>query len=474
MSLPLKRLDATHDAYDKDALELYEAFYEGGEEFEEVRNKLLPKNAQEPDDLYTERMNLATYENHAGPLIDLVVAWLFSRPPTVEGIDPGWLANVDRRGTSLEMFVRDRFTEALKYQRDYTWVNLPARKPVASLADQEQQGLLTPFLVPLDAETVRDWGHDDVGELVYVLARSEHCTRASIEEDHRESKRWTWIDPVQIRRWELVKTEAKETPETEAPELDRLAHGFGMLPVAAFDLPTGLHVMGKLRDPVIGHVRTLNDYDWKLHRDAHSTLIIQTEDPSEPALGAGYYFRIGKEDKAYYASPNTAIYEAFAKREDAKREGIYRLVQAMAQGVSGHSTQQAASAAAKALDWQSLSIMLTAYAEHVRAYLRDLVRIVAVPLGVAPESITVGGLAGWQEAEIKQMLDDFLVSQPVVKSATFHRSLAKSIAARMMPGGTSAAEWPAVSDEIDGADYDAPEPIAPLVRPAPVADPAAA
>jgi hypothetical protein len=270
----------------------------------------------------------------------------------------------------------------------------------------------------------------------------------------------------------LEKTEVKETPETEVPELGPIAHGFGVLPVAAFDLPSGLHVMGKLRDPVIGHVRTLNDFDWKLHRDAHSTLIIQTEDPSEPTLGAGHWFRIGKEDKAYYASPNTAIYEAFAKREDAKREGIYRLVQAMAQGVSGQSTQQAASAASKALDWQSLAIMLTAYAEHVRAYLADLLRIVAVPLGVDPATIEIGGLKGWEEAEIAKMLEDFLTSQGVVKSATFHRSLAKSIAARMMPGGTSAAEWPAVADEIDGADYDAPEPIEPLIRPAPVADPA--
>lgn len=472
MSLKLKTLDACHGDYDHPALEMYEAFYEGGDEFDEIKRDLMPKNAQEPDDLYVERMNLATYENHAGPLIDLVVAWLFSRPPTVEGIKPEWLANVDRRGTSLEMFVRDRFTEALKYSRDYTWVNLPARQAVASLADQESRGLLRPFLVPLGAEAVRDWGHDDVGELVYVLARSEHCTRARIEDDPQESKRWTWIDPGQIRRWELVKTEAKEAPETEVPELPPLDHGFGMLPVAAFDLPTGLHIMGKLRDPVIGHVRTLNDFDWKLHRDAHSTLIIQTEDPADPALGAGYFFRIGKEDKAYYASPNTAIYEAFAKREDSKREGIYRLVQAMAQGVSGKSTQQAASAASKALDWQSLAIMLTAYAEHVRAYLRDLLRIVAVPLKVEPESIVIGGLKGWEEAEINQMLADFLDSQGVVKSATFHRSLAKSIAARMMPGGTSAAEWPVVAEEIEGADYDAPEPIAPLPRP-PVADPAA-
>lgn len=472
MALPLKLLNACHADYDKPALELYEAFYEGGDEFDEVKRELMPMNAQEPPDLYEERMRLATYENHAGPLIDLVVAWLFSRPPTVDGIDPDWLSNVDRRGTSLEMFTRVRLTEALKYARDYTWINLPAPKPVASLADQEAQGLLRPFLVPLCAEMVRDWGRDDVGELAYVLARSEHSTRARIEDPHRQFKRWTWIDATQIRRWDLEKSDVKETDETMVTEAPAVTHGLGTLPVAAFDLPTGLHILGKLRDPVIGHVRTMNDFDWKLHKDAHSTLIIETADPEEPILGSGYFFRIGKGDKAYYASPNTAIYEAFAKREDAKREGIYRLVQAMAQGVSGQSTQQSASAASKALDWQSLSIMLTAYAEHVRAYLADLLRIVAIPLGVPPESIAIGGLQGWEEAEITKMLDDFLTSQGVVKSATFHRSLAKSIAARMMPGGTSSAEWPTVSDEIDGADYDAPEPIAPLVRPPPV-DPAA-
>jgi len=467
--MQVKRLNLTHSDYDHDALELYEALYEGGEEFDEVKRDLMPMNAFEPADLYNERMGLATYENHVGPLVDLVTAWLFSRPPVIEGIPPEWTANVDRRGTSLAMFVRDRFTEALKYARDYTWINLPTkREDVTNLADQERLGLLTPFVVALGAEEVRDWGYDDVGELRYVLARTEHCDRASIEADPVETIRWTWIDPGEIRRWSYQKTEAEIKDTTEVDELARVTHGFATIPVAAFDLPAGLHILAKLRDPAISHLRTMNDYDWKLHRDAHNTLIVESDDDTgPPVLGPGHYTRIPAGAKAYYAAPNTAIYDAFAAREDQKREGIYRLVQAMAQAVSGKSTQQAASAASKALDWQSLSIMLTAYADHVRAYLLDLCRIVAVPLGVPADKVTIGGLSGWQEDEISKMLDDFVTSQGVVKSAAFHRALAKSIAARMMPGGTEAPAWPEVDKELEEADYSAPEPAFPALPPLP-------
>ena len=63
---------------------------------------------------------------------------------------------------------------------------------------------------------------------------------------------------------------------------------------------------------------------------------------------------------------------------------------------------------------------------------------------------------------------------PEIAGDGIHGVAGGALAARMMPGGTSAAEWPAVDGELDTADYEPVEPIAPLVRPAPVADPAAA
>jgi hypothetical protein len=466
-SVPIKALNATHPSYHDDDLAQFEALYEGGRCWREMIGHWIPQNAQEPDELWVERKNRATYDNHAGPITDLIVAWLFSKPPTVQGFDADWEKNVDKQGTALAPWLRQVVTDALKCRRAYVWVNLPKRPDgvaVTNRADEEALKLHIPFLVDLKASEVRDWGEDEHGNLAWILVRREVCERTSVTDGRGKKWRWMWIDAVRIQVWEWTPTKDSPTfpDEAEAAQVADIAHGFGRMPVARIQLPAGLHVLEKLRDPAVGLMRLANDLDWSLHRWANSLLVISTADTSKaPSLGAGYYLRIGKEDKAYTVAPDASGFAAMAERLKDKREEVYRVVQQMAAGVSGDSVKQAASGVAKTLDWQSLQVMLAAYADIVKVVLVQVLALAGVPLRIPAERVVVGGLEGWQEDDLATILADFLTAQPFVKSETFRRLLAKEAVKRMLPEGTDEATKKAINEEIDNADYGEPEILAP-------------
>lgn len=463
----LSDLNTTHPAYYADSIAEHEALYQGGRPWRALIHKWVPKNAQEPAELWTSRKERATYENHAGPIVDLIVAWLFSKPPTVEGIEGSdWLIDVDRRGSSLAVWLRNVVTDAVKHGRSYVWVNLPSREgiQVESLADEEAAGLLTPFLVDLTAEDVRDWGEDAYGNLAWVLVRREVAERTVVEGGRKRVFRWYWIDAKQIRSWEYTPQKGGPDFPTDATATERpvIEHKLGRLPVARLQFPAGLHVMQKLRDPVVGLTRLSNDLDWSLHRWANSLLVIASADMgTEPVLGAGYYLRVGAEDKVFTVAPDASGFAAMQARLQDNREDVYRVVQQMAAGVSGDSVKQSASGVAKSLDWQSLQVMLAAYAEIVKAAVRRVCQIAAVPLQVAPDAIVVGGLEGWQEDDLATILEDYLTAGPMVKSETFRRLLAKEAARRMIPDTADDATRQAIDAEIDAADYGEPEILAP-------------
>src|SRR5690606_37886826 len=142
-----------------------------------------------------------------------------------------WSANVDREGRPLGRWCKERFTEALIGRRAWCWVNLPARDPdlvIETLGDEEQLGLLDPFLVPLSPEQVIDWEFDAGGRLLWVMIRGTLQRRPSFEAPRQTVHRWTYIDAVMIRRWEWTPKKDGEEPdgETEADVVLEVAHGF--------------------------------------------------------------------------------------------------------------------------------------------------------------------------------------------------------------------------------------------------------
>lgn len=468
----LTTLNQTHPSYRKDELERLEGLYCGGHEWRELIATWIPKNTSEPADLWDERKGRAVYHNHAGPVVDLIAAWLFSEPPTTEGLDENWLKNVDRRRTNWTPFWKKLFTDALVYRRAYCWVNLPARPDglrVDNRLQEEQLGLLRPYLVPLEAEEVIDWGEDDAGALSWVMIRQNFQARASVSQGRQKGIRWIYVDSKRIQVWEFIATKDKPAPDDKdvIPQKSDIEHGIGMLPIVCLELPEGLHAMGKLHDPAVALLRASNDLDWALHRANHALMTVTTKDGIAPIkLGAGYFVALNRDsdgkDEVGYAEPSGATFSASSGRIKDLREELYRVVQAMALAVSPNA--QAQSGESKARDWQAMEVILSAYAGLVLEAMLAVGQIVAKILKTSDP--IVSGLDGWQQEDLTELLNQITtVIGLEIPSPTLKRELQKRIARRLLADASSDL-LRKIAKEIDEA------PDEPSISPGSDGDPA--
>ena len=468
----LTTLNQTHPDYRKDELERLEGLYCGGHEWRELIATWIPKNTSEPSDLWNERKERATYHNHAGPVVDLIAAWLFSEPPTTEGLDENWLKNVDRRRTDWTPFWKKLFTDALVYGRSYCWVNLPARPAgvqVENRLQEEQLGLLRPYLVPLEAEEVIDWEQDDTGSLSWVMIRQNFQARPSVAAGRQKGIRWISVDSTRIQVWEWIATKEKPTPDDKdvIPLKSDIEHGIGMLPIVCLELPEGLHAMGKLHDPAVALLRASNDLDWALHRANHALMTVTTKDGVAPIkLGAGYFVALTRDaegkDEVGYAEPSGATFTASSDRIKDLREELYRVVQAMALAVSPNA--QAQSGESKARDWQAMEVILSAYAGLVLEAMLAIGQIVAKILKTPDPAVS--GLDGWQQEDLDELLQQIAtVIGLSIPSPTLKRELQKRVARRILADAGSDL-LRKIAKEIDEAPDEPSMPAPPDVSPA--------
>lgn len=457
-------LDQRHPEHDHECLERNRALYCGGEEWRELVEWWLPKHPEEADESYDARKSRALYENHVGPLVDMLATSVFTEAPRVDGMPGDWWpafgASVDGRGTGLAPWFRDRLVDLLVERRTYVWVNLPARPDglvVDSRASEEAAGLLDAFLVWVSAENVIDWSRDDRGRLRWVMIRDEVEEREALESERVEVHRWTYIDAQVIRRWTWTPQQGRKDPlpTDEAEEQPLILHGIGTLPLVELELTEGLHALGKLHDPAVAHLRARNDLSWALHRAAHALLVIKSKwNDQRPVLGPGYYLKLDQADSAEYVEPSGANFEILASDVKDLREELYRVVQSMAQGIDSSASRSAASGDSKGQDWRALEIVLSALASTMRTSIASVLRLVATARGLKDAEPTVTGLDGWQEEDLETWLKAAAMATDASKlSPTFTKLVAKRQARRVLQT-EDPAELAAVDKEIDAAEVD--------------------
>lgn len=479
-------LNQTHPSYDGSAVARRRALYEGGRRWQELVPWWLPKHPEEADETYEHRKKRALYENHAGPLVAMLAAAVFSEAPTVD-LDgaaswlPAFLANVDGAGTALGPWFGERLVDALVQQCAFVWVNLPARPEgvtLDTLGDEEQAGVLNAFLVGLDAEQVIDWAQDAHGRLLWVVVRDVLEERASVEAGRTRTHRWTYIDASTVRRWVWVGTAERPDPtdEDDALEQPQIPHGFGELPVVRLELPSSLHAMGKLHDPAIAHLRSRNDLSWALHRAAHALLVIKAKwDDKRPVLGPGYYLSIGQDDDAMYVEPSGGNFELLRQDTTDLREELYRLVQQMAVGADSDAARSKMSGVSKAEDWHAMDVVVGALAGLVRDLIGEVVRLVGKVRSVTADP-AIGGLDGWAQEDLEPWLAAAAAAVDAHQmSPTFRRAIAKRQARRLLqdedPEVLTTIETEIDEAEIDPAPYVLPPAPAPTPTPEPTPDP---
>lgn len=462
--MKVKILEQTHPSWNGEDLGQLQALHDGGRAWHALVDTWLPKLAREGDDTWAERKKLAGYVNHAGPIVSLLAALLFSEEAQVEGADgPYWgglWQDCDQSGTPWTRFWRNLLEAAQVGRRAFVWVNMPSSDgvEVKSLADQDKAGLRDAFLVALSAAQVRNWGMDGHG-LAWILARGVERLQEGPEAPQTKKIRWTAVTRTEVVQWEWVATEDKPAPgpDDEAAEVTRIKHGLPRLPVVLLELPHGLHTMGKLQDVAIKAAAARNDLDWALHQAANELLVIKSKASGVITLGHGAYLGLQPDDDANFIGPSGVAFEHLEKAVESHREDIYRLVHQMALSADASASSSARSGDSKEMDWQALGIILASYQDLVLGAMRETLQVVALSRGEAEltDEIKVSGLEGWRSEDLGQWLEYILLAVEAGKlSPTFRREVARVQAVRLLGDHVSPETMKAIETEISTADTD--------------------
>lgn len=457
--MKVKLLNQTHPDYCREDLELRRALYEGGKAFHKHIGSFLPKHGVEGDDVWAERRRRAFYLNFVGPITDYIASALFSPPATLavaEGDDDYWgdlAGDCDGQGSDWSALWKSVLMDALVNQRAWVRIDLPpvGESPPASRADQEAAGLLDAYLVRYAPEDVINWGTDRRGLAWVVIRRCESEQDGPVAE-RRRIWRWTAIDRTQVRTWTWTSPDGKAPDdEADAVEDPTVAHGFGALPIVRLELPHGLWVVNKLFDPAVELFRELNAHAWALYKSAHAMPVIKRKwGGDEPIVGTGYYYQLEPEDTFEWSEPPGHALAAIETAILRLREDLYRIVQQMAQAQGTSASQAAKSGDSKQMDHLALTVMLGAYAALVRDAMGQACRLLALARG-EEVPCTLGGMDGWAEIGLVELLEVVTMAVPLVPSATFRRLSQQQVADRVLGDRASAEEREAIRTELEAA-----------------------
>lgn len=213
------RLSKPHPEYQRMAgtWQFLRASYDGGAAWTaKYIRRLGPREVLKD---YEDRKTRAVFPNYVGPAVRSYASHIMKgQPPIARSSAPDtyqdWLKNVDRRGTSADVFWRGVIRRALLYGSAYVLVDMPAApKGVQTKADDDATGRL-PYLVDVSPLAVVDWKLDRFGRFEWVRIEDTVDKSADALSVREEVKEWTVWYPD---RWDVIDEEGKTVLSGENP-----------------------------------------------------------------------------------------------------------------------------------------------------------------------------------------------------------------------------------------------------------------
>lgn len=470
-----------------------EALYAGGRKLLEdaaIMAVVFPSHTNEDPAIYVERKKRAFYINHAGAILDHLVAALSGDPVTVA--PDGQESTTDEfyqeffedcspplgRKMPFNRLLKDRMLSALVFRRAWTLVDLPETDPeaYASLAEQEKADALDAYACALTPFEVFDWEEDEDGELLWVLRCQTTCRRASPSVGRDIIvETYTVYTPEDWTRY--VVTYKKEGSNAvgviDKPSDDFVCvgqtypHSFGRVPVARMELPEGLWAMDRLESVVREHFNKECAKAWFEYRCAYQQLyefqgtevpgidkpVSQAQEDPHRAVnqkrGIGYVQVRGSEDRAEFVGPDPGILQFMAESCRALKDEIYRVLFAMALASDNSAAALGRSADSKAQDKAATSVILTCLGEYLRDHAEDIHELVSAGRGDKFKKWTAEGASTFDPIALSEFVEQTVILEGVsIPSPTFQRLFKGGLAKRLVAADASEDELRAIDEEL--------------------------
>ncbi len=435
-SIPVSILSIPHPEYRADKLQLHDALYRGGDEFDAIKKDILKRRDIESSNLPAGtklregRLASAQYTPHAAGLLDFLMSCVFQSEPSFlasvkapqavagddveqepaeDKTDPKaafWHSlneNADGSGNDLPCVLKSALKSALLHGRGYLSIcfdgNMASAASTAGDFGQVREtGVLdTGTISALSACQIDDWGRDDDGELEFVRLHAVDLIRSSPFAPYDSERHcWTIVDSERVSEYQAVrKLDANGRPEAWAEGavaalVSSAPHGLDSLPVIEIRLPS---VMQRLSATAIALFNREASLTWALDQSAFSQLCFFTDkNLNELIVSEISALKFNPADKVEFKSPDSSMFASL--RDDCERliQNLYLSVQSMALQAASKDQNGRQSGVAKVRDWGSIYILLSSYAAALLDVTRQAVELLRLARGDEDVTISVHGL----------------------------------------------------------------------------------
>lgn len=443
--------------------------------------RFLPQNPSEPDSVYQMRVQEAHYRSYVGPIVDYFAAKLFSAqfdakatqkdrsgyttPYRSNGFDvephPFYASlkeDCDLSGTDLVDFMRARLTSALVKGVAWVLAELPEvgeEEPLNEYQTEARQ-LGRAYLCPLEREQVIDWSTDDHGDLEWAIVYAQETPRAKpTDERLRIRETWRVYDRENVETFVAEWTPTRENRPEEAKSVGKKPHRFSRVPLVRLGFVgsrgvklsyggrtvsvsgsavEGLWILNRVADAQIEHFRLSCALGWNIRRTCYAMPVFQlASEASDPIMGAGYFIRIGENEKVTWAAPPTAHLDVIATQIDNQRQEIYRIANQMAQGIDNNAAAIGRSGESKAVDAAAVDVCLSVYGAVVREPIEQIYQLISDGRG---EDLDwhISGLDTFTSADPAVVIENLLKATSLqIPSATARRLFVERAIEVMLP-----------------------------------------
>lgn len=468
----------------------------------ETKKQWLPQGEHEGDRTYAQRIALAAYVSSAKPAIRRLVGGITKKQPqrTYVGNDgksgtdvrrsvladrlKAFDANCDRQGATIDNFLREQLTEALKLSSAFVQVD-QVTDPGTTLASTPN-----PFLVPWRREDVINWQLDEFGSPEWVVIRADLSRQEKPDALRQQFRRWIILTRTTGEILEAPMGQTGSGGSAPVSSVRKWTHNLGIVPLV--HVPP-FRVSAMVADSYCEELAISDRTGFVLESDqliassvhASPRMVIETSSPlSEVMADTGRAIKLNpdkgeKVSMLAFDAAGVDSRERLIARRRADADRATGLDATTTTGTGSGSTGGARSGASIAWGFStSEGPMLSAIAEAMQRADYEIHEIVARYILGAPANAGEAAFQGeiawpreWDMLTPDRAVDLVATAEPAIKSPTWRKAAARYLAAQI-PGNIPADVLTAINDEIESADYSAPEVIPPAPQP-PIADPAA-
>lgn len=203
--MPEKRLqikEAPAFTAQKENYQKWRDFCEGGDRIEK-NDKYLPQHPYESDAQYKIRKVLATYKNHAKPIVTVFTSSVWRKKPVRKDLPEdmeSFKKDIDNLGTSADMFFKTADQKAAEEGLCFILVDATKAPEGAEIKTQKdsKKHNIRPYLVPVSVLSVISWGFDENGLSFVVIKEEQEILTSPFSDSKKEKKYKIWYRD----RWE--------------------------------------------------------------------------------------------------------------------------------------------------------------------------------------------------------------------------------------------------------------------------------